>query len=1328
MSERSLIDREIQVLHDLTAQAAKRAAGENTLANELATKATKIESEYQTNRRDLEIQAQKARRDIEKSTASQRNSLTAEFVSETEKIQKEYDTVIKTIKQRYQADITKGKKNLEDTKWQATAIFESGRESAKKNYELAQRTLANDIQTRLVVEAEAKDLLEHYRKLFSTHAFPTPEDQEIDEYVDPRPLLTDSIKAIDAHVLAIHHLPSLKVLRLDTFLFIAVFSIAGLTVAGGFWLGWPIGGVAGGVIALALVIAFRFWMTAIARKSLNAITIPLRDEIDRAATLSLRSQTWLDNEFRRRKEEVDQKRETENRKADETYNVRSANAEARRDTDRRQAEDTFPAQLGELTKLKEVSLQSISESGGKKLSETVTIFDAKLKTLDDEHSQKTRQMSDKIAAHWNQVSGEWHEGSARVVNEIAAIHTKELQLFPEWNGGWHGWKPPRDVPPVVRFGQIEVHPSQFTHGIPKDDRLKAVTPPDFVLPALLDFRKKGSLLIRAGEGGRDEAVTLLQAVMLRMLTAIPPSKVRFTIIDPVGLGRSFASFMHLADFDEMIINHRIWTDAMQIDQRLKDLTDHMENVIQTYLRNDYPTIEDYNAQAGEVAEPYRVLVVANFPNGFSEPAMRSLASIVSSGARCGVHCLISVDARQPMPFGFSLRDLEPNAANLIWKDGKFIWRHPEFESYNIIPDTPPAPDAITGILHEVGKISKDARRVEVPFEVIAPANDQWWTADSRGGIDVPLGRAGATKLQYLKLGKGTSQHVLIAGKTGSGKSTLLHALITNVALRYSPKEVELYLIDFKKGVEFKTYATHNLAHARVVAIESEREFGISVLQRLDAELKARGDKYRQAGAQDVASYRAARPNEDLPRMLLIVDEFQEFFIEDDKLAQEASLLLDRLVRQGRAFGIHVHLGSQTLSGAYSLARSTLGQMAVRVALQCSESDAHLILSEENSAARLLSRPGEAIYNDANGLVEGNHIFQIVWLGDDRREDYLIRLAKLAEERGIKPKHKQIVFEGDAPAILNTNLGLERLLDEPEWTALPRSVPAWLGDAIAIKDPTAAVFQPQSGSHLLFIGQQEESAIGAISAAIIGLTAHHEANTANGARFILFDGTPSDSPFAGKLARLLNVVPQPFQIANNRTLPTLIGEVCDIVERRRTEDPSEQPAIYMIVMDLTRFRDLRKSEDDFGSYGGFGGGEKPPSPSKQFATILREGPAVNVHVIAWCDTMPNLNRTFDRQGLGEFEMRVLFQMSAGDSSSLIDSPAAGRLGPNRALFFSEEQGRLEKFRPYGLPDDAYLASVKSRFDAKPRTEPAIATTNGTASDEDTVISDTSDITP
>ena len=93
--------------------------------------------------------------------------------------------------------------------------------------------------------------------------------------------------------------------------------------------------------------------------------------------------------------------------------------------------------------------------------------------------------------------------------------------------------------------------------------------------------------------------------MLRFLTAVPPGKVRFTIFDPVGLGQNFSTFMNLKDVDELMVNSRIWTEQAHIEQRLLDLTEHMENVIQTYLRNEYQSIEQYNEMAGEVAEPYR---------------------------------------------------------------------------------------------------------------------------------------------------------------------------------------------------------------------------------------------------------------------------------------------------------------------------------------------------------------------------------------------------------------------------------------------------------------------------------------------------------------------------------------------------------------------------------------------------------------------------------------------------------------------------------------------------------------------------------------------------
>src|SRR6478735_3504796 len=372
-----------------------------------------------------------------------------------------------------------------------------------------------------------------------------------------------------------------------------------------------------------------------------------------------------------------------------------------------------------------------------------------------------------------------------------------------------------------------------------------------------------------------------------------------------------------------------------------------------------------------------------------------------------------------------------------------------------------------------------------------------WTGDTTNELRVAIGRTGATKHQYLAIGKGTRQHALFAGKTGSGKSTLFHIIITNLALACSPDQVEFYLIDFKKGVEFKCYAAKRLPHARVVAIESDREFALSVLQRVDEELKRRGDIFRRLGVQDVAGYRRSGGTEAIPRTLLIIDEFQEFFVEDDAIAQSAALLFDRIIRQGRAFGIHVLLGSQTLGGAYTLARATLGQMVIRVALQCNEADAYLIMDDNNSAPRLLSRPGEGIYNDAAGSVEGNSPFQVVWLSDEERDRMLDEVHHLAEQHGdgqVGP----IVFEGNAPADIRENHLLRSLLAATP-SAPPSAARCWLGAPNSIKGPTEVIFQRQSGNHLLIVGQRDEAALAMLGLSIVALAAQYPVGAA---RFIV----------------------------------------------------------------------------------------------------------------------------------------------------------------------------------------------------------------------------------
>jgi S-DNA-T family DNA segregation ATPase FtsK/SpoIIIE len=122
------------------------------------------------------------------------------------------------------------------------------------------------------------------------------------------------------------------------------------------------------------------------------------------------------------------------------------------------------------------------------------------------------------------------------------------------------------------------------------------------------------------------------------------------------------------------------------------------------------------------------------------------------------------------------------------------------------------------------------------------------------------------------------------------------------------------------------------------------------------------------------------------------------------------------------------------------------------------------------------------------------------------------------------------------------------------------------------------------------------------------------------------------------------------------------------------------------------RELRRQEDDFS----FGRREETTSPQQQLTTLMREGPSLGVHTLFWCDTVNNLNRCLDRAALRELSLRIVFQMGVADSSNLIDSPAGSKLGMHRALFFSEEDGRLEKFRPYGIPPDEWLEEVCRRL--------------------------------
>jgi hypothetical protein len=981
----------------------------------------------------------------------------------------------------------------------------------------------------------------------------------------------------------------------------------------------------------------------------------------------------------------------EGRNLCETFRESDDEWRARMVQGQRQLDERFARMPARMELLHQRRLAKLTSTHEQAINRVRGEAEARLRAFEDEQNHVKSSINAETDDALGKLAVSWKHDVLPAIEGLTTLEETSLADFPAWTPkNCASWEAPAEAPLAVRIGRIEVDAAKLTGGLPGDPRFATPGGGRLEVPFSLAFPDQGSVLIESDGSDEGASTRTLSAIALRLLASHPPGRASFVFIDPVGLGKDFAGLMHLADYEETLINNRIWTQTTHIEERLAEVNDHIEKVIQMYLRDEFANITEYNKQAGTIAEKYRFVVIAGFPAAFSDTAMKRLRSIASSGARCGVHLLVQRDLRQPAPDPALEDELRRTCHRITFKNGVFHLSGAPAGADVVVFDPPPShQDSIT-LVHRIGKSSVDSNRVQVPFSQIAPSEEEFWKSDTSDELRVPVGRTGAKKLQMLAIGKGTRQHVLVAGKTGSGKSTLFHVIITNLAQWCSPDQVEFYLVDFKKGVEFKCYAVKHLPHARVVAIESDREFALSVLQRVDAELKRRGELFRRAGAQDVAGYKRSAGAEAMPRTLLLIDEFQEFFTEDDAVAQEASLLLDRVVRQGRAFGIHVILGSQTLGGAYTLARATLGQMVIRIALQCNETDAHLIMDDDNPAPRLLTRPGEGIYNDQAGALAANSPFQIVWLPEDERDAVLDKVA--ARAAGVaKLPPPPIIFEGNAPADVRDNGELAALLRSHPATR-PRAARAWLGAPNSIKGPTEAVFQRQSGSHLLVIGQAAERSLSLLAITMVSISAQYPPGQVE---FVVLDPHASEPGGGAVFHQLAAVFSNRIRVGGPAEITDLMADLGTELTTRTPTSGRDAPEVFLLVHDLQRFKALRP-EDDFK----FSMDDEPAaaSPSKVFADLLGEGGPCGMHVLAATDTWNSVSRWIPRKLMAEFEMRVLFQMSANDSANLIDSPAATMLGLHRALFYNEHLGTLETFRPYAMPDSVWIEEIAGHLPA------------------------------
>ncbi|GAA7201890.1 hypothetical protein ID0445_08400 [Helicobacter pylori] len=294
---------------------------------------------------------------------------------------------------------------------------------------------------------------------------------------------------------------------------------------------------------------------------------------------------------------------------------------------------------------------------------------------------------------------------------------------------------------------------------------------------------------------------------------------------------------------------------------------------------------------------------------------------------------------------------------------------------------------------------------------------EFWTKSSQFRVSVPVGWDINHKEVCFEIGE-AQNHTLICGRSGSGKSNFLHVLIQNLAFYYAPNEVQLFLLDYKEGVEFNAYAKDAiLEHARLVSVASLVSFGVSFLSWLDKETKKRGELFKQFNVKDLSDY---RKHGEMPRLIVVIDEFQVLFSDSATREKDrVEAYLTTILKKGRSYGVHLILATQTMRGT-EINKSLMAQIANRIALPMDAEDSNSILNNDDAACELV-RP-EGIFNN-NGGHQKYHTKMSIPKAPNDFTAFIKKIHAEFNQRNLAPiEHK--IYNGETalemPSILKAN--------------------------------------------------------------------------------------------------------------------------------------------------------------------------------------------------------------------------------------------------------------------------------------------------------------------
>ena len=227
--------------------------------------------------------------------------------------------------------------------------------------------------------------------------------------------------------------------------------------------------------------------------------------------------------------------------------------------------------------------------------------------------------------------------------------------------------------------------------------------------------------------------------------------------------------------------------------------------------------------------------------------------------------------------------------------------------------------------------------------------------NARGGVDYCLAVDIERKPVVKDLTK--APHVIIAGSTGSGKSCFFHSVITSLMYKYTPAQLRLAIIDFKR-VEMAVY--NGLPYLVTDKVVDDEEDALELFNKLNEEMENRYEMFTQLGCRNIGEYneQASGANK-LPYVAVFVDEYAD--IATSTLSKEFDAVLRRLSQKARASGIHLVLATQRPSTDV-ISGTIKNNFPVQIAFKVGrKEDSRTTLAGKSGAETLLGN-GDMLYN------------------------------------------------------------------------------------------------------------------------------------------------------------------------------------------------------------------------------------------------------------------------------------------------------------------------------------------------------------------------------